>query len=51
MGVLQTSPCGMPCGVLAVEIIRVKHRTISPIAELFIDEMHKIVRPLRQGAL
>ena len=46
---LKVLPVDFPAQPLPINIISLKHRTVSPVARLFIDCAREVVRPLAKG--
>ena len=46
---LKLLPVDLSARVLSVVIITLKNRTLSPVAQLFIDHVRDVTRPLREG--
>ena len=46
---LRALPVDLPNTRIAIAIVTLKNRTLSPIVQLFIDEVRNITRPLVKG--
>jgi hypothetical protein len=47
---IKTLPIGLPVESMIVGIVTLKNRTISPVAQLFIQAVREVARPMAQPA-
>jgi DNA-binding transcriptional LysR family regulator len=46
---IKILPVELPCDRVKVGIVTLKYRTLSPVAQLFIDAAHKVAKPRAKG--